>query len=310
MSMTIFLSIVSYRDELLHDTLISALDTADQADELAFAVVDQSDRPADWSTDPGLRKCCRYLHVPHREARGPCWARSIAAGLWQGEAYFLQIDAHTVFDIGWDTVLIEQLESMLTETPRAVLSTYPPGFTLNDGLPSRSEPARTVIRLDVMPDSDLRPQSATLRFHGIRTESTKSLEGFHVGAGCLFTRGFFIQEIPPDPFLYFEGEEQNIAIRAWTAGWRIFHPPVMPVYHLYNKDNARPLHWDASAERGRVVDWRALQDRSSLRLRRLLFDGENLGAYGLGSVKSLQEYAEFSGIDYLRKKVRRREITA
>ncbi len=305
--MSIFISVVSYRDELLRDTLISALDHADRPDELIFAVVDQANRPATWATQQRFREQCRYIYMHHRQSRGPCWARSIAAGLWQGESYFLQIDAHTVFDFGWDTALIEQLESLLPETPRAILSTYPPGFTLNDGQPTRSTRAECVIQIEVAPESEFQMHSPALRFRGVPTSSRTAIEGFHVGAGCLFTRGFFIQEIPPDPFLYFEGEEQNIAVRAWTSGWRIFHPAVTPLYHLYNHNGARPVHWDTQADQDRLVKWQALQDRSALRLRRLLFEGEYLGAYGLGRIRSLREFAVFSGIDYSNKTIHRRD---
>lgn len=307
--MSIFLSVVSYRDALLRDTLVSALDQADRPDFLSFGVIDQSNRAATWPLQSRFKERCRYLYMHHRQGRGPCWARSIAAGLWQGESYFLQIDAHMVFDFGWDTQLIEQLETLLSVTPRAILSTYPPAFTMVDGEPVRSSPTQTAIRLEVDPASALQAHSPILRFRGVPTDAAYPIEGFHVGAGCLFTRGFFLQEIPPDPFLYFEGEEQNIATRAWTHGWRIFHPPAMPIYHLYNHDGVRPVHWNDADDEIRPIKWQTLRDQSDLRLRRLLFDGEYLGAYGLGQVRTLRDFAEFSGIDYLRKQIHRRELS-
>jgi hypothetical protein len=303
--MKIFLSVVSYRDDLLRDTVASALDQADHADQLAFGIIDQSSRPAAWARSAQFVSCCRYLYMHHRQGRGPCWARSIAAGLWQGEQYFLQIDAHMLFDPSWDTRLIDQLEALLPITPRAVLSTYPPGFTLTGGKPVRSATNNKTIRLEVAPNSDFVGQSPVLRFRGVPTEREHTLEGFHVGAGCLFTRGFFLQEIPPDPFLYFEGEEQNIAIRAWTHGWQIFHPPAMPISHLYNTAGLRPVHWSEDENEARVVKWQSLQGRSNLRMQRLLFDGEYLGAFGLGRMRTLNDFAKFSGIDYPNRRIDR-----
>jgi hypothetical protein len=36
----------------------------------------------------------REMRLPHTEATGPCKARALAAALWDGEEYVLQVDAH------------------------------------------------------------------------------------------------------------------------------------------------------------------------------------------------------------------------
>ncbi len=41
-----------------------------------------------------LLRQVREVRVPAHEATGPCKARALAAQLWDGEEFFLQVDAH------------------------------------------------------------------------------------------------------------------------------------------------------------------------------------------------------------------------
>src|SRR5262249_32298659 len=107
----------------------------------------------------------------------------------------------------------------------------------------------------------------------------------------------FALDFPYDPALYFHGEEQSLALRLYTQGWSIYHPPGMPIYHLYEdgQRSRRPMHWE---------DDRARFPRLEAASRRRLLDlisGKALGAYGLGSARSLDDFAAFSGIDYKRR---------
>ena len=57
------------------------------------------------------------------------------------------------------------------------------------------------------------------------------------------------------------------------------------------------MHWDASHDTQRQRTWWTLEQRSRARLQALLA-GEPLGVYSLGPVRSMADYAAFSGIDY------------
>ena len=296
--MRIFVSVASYRDPLLVQTLASCLDAAAERSRVSIGVVDQSPQPTPLDQVGPATANLRYLHLHHRYGRGPCFARAIAASLWQGEEFFLQVDSHTVFEPGWDARLIGALEAVEGANPRSILTTYPCPFEMQGPLAVPQPMRGKAIVLRALPDASFANGSPVLRFQGVPTESGRALPGFHIGAGCLFARGFLLQEVPIDPYLYFEGEEQNLAIRAWTAGWDILHPPDMPIYHLYHAAAERPVHWGEADDAGRPVRWWTLREQAELRLRRLLFDGEDLGAYGLGRQRSLRDYARFSGIDY------------
>ncbi|RYZ00662.1 MAG: hypothetical protein EOO24_16215 [Comamonadaceae bacterium] len=135
--MRIFVSIASYCDPLLPFTIARALDTAAAPDRLHFGVVDQSPPGSARLQRPGGGARLSELQVPARDARGPCWARAMAMTLYNGEAWFLQLDSHMDFDAGWDEQLIAQAQALGAPARGLALSSYPNAFVLENGVPVR-----------------------------------------------------------------------------------------------------------------------------------------------------------------------------
>jgi glycosyltransferase involved in cell wall biosynthesis len=299
--MSVFVSIASYCDPLLGFTMERARATARWPDGLRFAVVDQTDTPL---AAPPIN----YVRIAPAEARGPCWARALAMSFYQGEDWFLQIDSHMDFDPGWDERLIAQAQELARGRRGVALTTYPSQFVLEDGKPVHKPITKKVLAVVLRRDSTFKAGSAVLKFEAYAVEVDDPIPAFHLGAGCLFTHGRFALELPYDPGLYFHGEEQSVFLRLYTHGWDVFHPAGMPIYHLYNQPGAgmtRPMHWDAAHDAARKVKWHEREHLSQRRLVHLLA-GRPLGVYGLGKVRSLAEYAEFSGIDYPRRSLQPR----
>jgi hypothetical protein len=305
--MSIFVSIASYSDPVLRFTLARALATAHDPDGLHFGVVEQC--PAAWprpAMPAPTRARLSLVRIDPVDARGPCWARAIAMTLYDGEDWFFQIDSHTDFDAGWDQTLIEQAQALLPGRPGVVLSAYPSPFVFEGERSVRKPTTSGVLAHVVKGEAQFEPGHPVLGFAAHPVDSGTPLPGFHLGAGCLFAPGALVQAFPYDPFLYFHGEEQALALRLFTHGWDIFHMPGLPVYHLYNtgpaSGPARPLHWDAAQDGQRSVSWWSLEQRSRQRLADLVA-GKPLGAYGLGTVRSLADYARFSGVDYVARTI-------
>ena len=299
--MRLFASIASYCDPVLPFTLQRAVALAADPARLHFGVVEQSPAGTPRVEAPGGGARLSQVHVDIADARGPCWARAIAMSLYDGEDWFLQLDSHMDFDPRWDERLIAQAQALGAPQRDLVISTYPDAFRFVDGEPVRQATTERVLAQVVRPGSAFAPDHPVLSFEAHPVEATTCLPAFHVGAGCLFAPGRIAQRFPYDPWLYFHGEEQALALRLWTHGWDLFHMPALPVHHLYNDDASgappRPLHWDEAHESGRDVDWWTLEQRSRARLAALVAGGD-LGVYGLGKARSLADYAAFSGIDY------------
>ena len=298
--MRLFVSIASYCDPVLPFTLDRAVTTAVAPWRLHFGVVEQSPAGSPRVSVPGAARLSQ-VHVDVLDARGPCWARAIAMSLYDGEEWFLQLDSHMDFEEGWDERLIAQAQALGAPQHGVAITSYPNAFSFVDGQPVRKPTTAGVLAQVLKPGAAFEAGHPVLSFEAHPVDAAQVLPAFHVGAGCLFAPGRITQAFPYDPWLYFHGEEQALALRLYTHGWDLFHMPALPIHHLYNDAAsgapARPLHWDAQHEAGRDMDWWSLEQRARTRLEALV-QGADLGAYGLGRERSLADFAAFSGIDY------------
>lgn len=306
----IFISMASYLDPMLFFTLQDAIDKAEKPELLRFAVVDQhiqDQREAMRALSFGAQ--IRYLHVHPQDTLGVSWARNLAFSLYNEEQYLLQIDSHMCFEPNWDRNLRAQHEQLLARSAKPIISTYPYRFDMVDGVPHYTpSEGKTALVLRPHPETPLAANDVVLRFMGKHLFTDQAVAGCHVAAGFIFCAAQFIEEVPYDPYLYFHGEEQSLAVRAYTRGWDIFHPTWVPVYHLYKEVNIphETHHWHGDIDAQRAFNGAYLTERAKLRLNRLLCGDGLPGAYGLGTVRTIDEFIAFSGIDYKQKVINER----
>jgi len=309
--MSIFISIASYQDPLLVSTIFSAYGNAEMKDELVFGICDQAEEPIKVHEFP-FAKQIRHEHIDPVMAKGPCWARHRVQNFYQGEDYFLQIDSHTQFAPGWDKKFIGALETIASKSTqdsyhlKPVITSYPRSFKVKDftaGLFELNSGDRNTQIMTYMKDA-LFCQGSFSRQVGFPTHSEKITHAFVLAAGCLFSKGSFVEEIPYDPNYYFYGEEISMMLRAFTRGYSFFHIPDVPLFHLYTDvgNLPRKLHWDPADDENRVTKWHELDRRSIQRLDDLVA-GKLEGLMGLGSSRTLAEYALFSGMDIQNKQI-------
>lgn len=295
--MKIFVSIASYRDKFLWQTIENAIDCSSDPSRLHFAIVDQSDSEYQKITSAQIT----YIHLNSKFSRGACWARSLALSCHNNEDFVLQIDAHTIFDENWDIKLIDQLSKCLELSNKCVLSAYPFAWNIKNGENIKQPQPGIVNVLRPKFSGPLPDHDPTFSFEGHSIKSSIPIKGFHIAGGFIFAPSNFFLEVPYDHALYFIGEEQNLAIRAFTRGWDIYHTLDVPLYHLYYSKENRHLHWDVEDDQLRQFRWTELDKKSKQRMCDLVYNNKDLGVYGLGNVRTLHEFSEFSGIDYINK---------
>ena len=252
---SIYLSVVSFRDEACTDTLKHAFTGAMNPEKLFVGLVQQNmvegAKPDPdcyvlfCSSEVGKKLCdsgnVRLLQMKDSETLGPYMARYFASKLWQGEEWYVQTDSHMKFQPHWDERLIKMLKNAPSQKP--VISHFPP--------PIDSDLANLpVSRIcgPVFATSDLEGQ--IIRFEGSNNYDELKLDtprfAPFVSAGYLAAHSDMLRDVPFDPFLpyIFIGEEILLSARLWTSGYDIFSPTDNLVGHHYER-NTSPKFWDS-----------------------------------------------------------------
>jgi hypothetical protein len=287
--------IASYRDPQLGATLRDLITKAADPQRLHFGICLQ--------LDPSDQQSCGQPSLPQGEAlqgsqltldqvaasasQGVCWARARTQRLWQHEPFTLQIDSHMRCVAGWDNALLACWQRCGDR--RAVLSVYPNAFELPDHCDTAMLPLMGAHRFDE--HGVLRLQGIN-RFRNPEELPASPLTSAFVAAGLLFGPGELIREVPYDPELYFYGEEITLALRLWTRGFNLYNPDRLLIFHLYKTSgNGSPTHWADHS------NWNDHNERSLARVKALTHGHHVEAPFGLGTVRTLQEWQQWSGIN-------------
>jgi hypothetical protein len=295
--MRIFISIASYRDPELQWTIKSAIENANNPDNLYFGVVHQGVDSELF--DIHSTKNMSLIKMHPKEAKGAGFARAKAMELYSGQEYFLQIDSHTRFAPGWDSICIDQLNRAknISGHSRILLSYFPAPyepernggmFLIKNNPKIKEYPTRQKILLNK------RKQWTAERFEfDSKLKEDPELSETVLG-GFMFSDGSIVNEVPYDPEISFFGEEVCFAMRSWTRGWDIYSPSKNIVYHFYSRGGYSKIWKDRNL---RGISWKELEDISYEKQKRILC-GEEAGIFGAGSVRSLKEYEMFTNTNF------------
>jgi hypothetical protein len=288
---TICVSIASYRDKDLVNTVKSCWESANNKNNLFFSIVSQAEETehSDLSFIPEHQ--IRYVKYHWSESTGACWAREIANRDIE-QIYFLQIDSHSRFKLNWDKLILNNYkQSQKFWGDRIILTQYPDPFQIDwDNNKEVFTDIATIRKLVPFWDKNCKMLQAIHNWPEV-VDVTNGDEIYFLSANSLFCLTSIMNEIPYDPNLYFTGEEPSLAVRAYTRGIRLVSPVVKFMYSNYNRSNSkRPLHWDDHSQ------WWETDLKSYARLKQF-FNGEDLGIYGVGSKFLYDQYQKIIGID-------------
>ena len=281
-TMTIFVSVPSYRDPECRETVRDLLAKARHPQRVFVGVFEQNDASADAGIgldldgDPALapfRSQVRIARADASEAKGPVWARHvIERELYQNEMFVLNIDSHMRFVRDWDALCIEELLKCPSEKP--VLSTFPmdyedvldvataaaaPHTTQKKNNNNAARQRRDAYQRKQKFARLLKSPPPFLTFHDwqartkfplvarseFRSRPSNPQRSLFWAAGFSFTLGQCWKEVPYDPRLtyVFVGEEAAMNARLFTHGWDVFAPSRHLVFHRLDRAY-RPLFWE------------------------------------------------------------------
>jgi hypothetical protein len=295
----IFISIASYRDAELIPTIENCLKNAKNPRNLVFAISNQfkaEDKINDLSKYK-KRKSFKIIETNYKDSLGVCHARHQIQKLYDGEEYYFQLDSHHRFIKDWDLKLKETLNQLKKEgSKKPLLSSYLPSYDPDiKGEKRLDDVWRTYIDR-FMPEGPIFIFPETINnWEGSSPERARFISGHFI-----FTLGLFCEEVPYDPKLYFHGEESSLSTRAYTWGYDLFHLHRPWVWHHYTREG-RSRHWDD------VSKWEKLNKDSFTRYRKLhgmdSLRRQHIPKYGLGKVRSLKDYEQYSGIRFKDRKI-------
>lgn len=304
MKSSIFIQIASYRDPELLVTIKDCIDKAHKPENLTFGVAWQHAKQDTWDTLDEFKddKRFRILDIDYKDAKGVCWARNKLQKLYSGEKYTLQLDSHHRFEKGWDSSLIKMLGDLQKKGyKKPLLTSYIPHYN-----PHSDQRSYIPWKLKFDRFFPQGPAFPTPEYIDEYESLNEPLPARLLSAHFIFTLGKFCKEVPYDPEFYFHGEEPSMAARAYTHGYDLFHPHRVYVWHEYTREG-KSKHWEDH-------DWGEKDRHSYLRYRKLFsMDGEKYNPkefkeYGFGSVRTLEDYKLYSGIDNTNRQVQKSTI--
>ena len=307
---TIFVSVASYRDFYCSRTLESMYKNAAQPQNLYAGLCIQNKEEDEGCVLAG--DLAKYtpnvstIHLKNFEAKGPTWARYLCTTLMNDEDYFFQIDSHTLFEKDWDLTLMKMVDEIKknTDSTDVVLSHYPPNYQEYENKNKNKHMVDTICQ-------SFFNEKGMVSFLGasaVDMSKDKYVVTPHIAAGMFFCEGKCIKEVPYDPNLpnLFVGEEILHSARVWTAGYDIYSPTEVTVYHLYTRSD-QPHVWD---------DKKSFDDTDAFNKAKEILGfkdefmkpvsthvTENIEHYGLGQKRTIQQFFEFAGIDPVNKTI-------
>lgn len=298
LSSTILIEIPAYCDPELMKTIESARAMASNPDRLHFAVCYQGDDEAELAALRDIPNC-KVAHIPKAEATGVCRARNECQRLLDGEDWVLHLDSHMRFARHWDVALIAQWRAC--GDGRAIISEYCRDYSQWVDEPVGSD----LFTRDAWVDgrfinvNHFHYKTCKISFTARHTfDGPVPRQGAFIGGHLVFGRPELDVEVPSDPDMYFTADEVAMAARYWTHGFNIYQPGVRCVYHLYGR---AAVSRKKGQELSRNVSDGARTANELRRMEALLGvrpHDVGFGPFGLGTVRSLEDYEAFAGVRF------------
>lgn len=287
----IFVSVVSYRDPLLKRTVRSLLDQQSGDNKIIVGIFEQTcleDSLVTVDKELTEHPDVRYKRIDPEYADGVVWARKVNCSQIVDENFIYQVDSHILYDKDWDRFLINDWEMarQKTKNNKALLTGTCHTFYLEDDkvvLNTPQYPVTTASKYFTITKRIKLPAA-----HGEHVPKTEDVTpAIHIFAGNFFAPIRWVEEIGYDSRIFFEGEEHYMVLKSFMNGWSMFHPTEIHCYHYHDTHNYPTKHW---------IDPVVENQYGNLTRR-----GHTYWLKFLESVPEtvLQDYYEYSGLDYI-----------
>jgi hypothetical protein len=248
----IYVSIASYRDPFLQRTIDSLYCTADNPQNITVACFIHA-FPEELQDKVPFNRY-GYSVVYETELPGTIFSVTQCRNRclkWLDDSYdyVLQVDAHTAFDNGWDTQLVQMINSV--NYKKAILSGALSSFGV---YPDGQEVRNKVIAARTFYLNNKDTKKAFINASDMAPNGTivdplpgkDYAHGWYIAGHFIFSPADYFRDIPQPEWILFWGEEVINSVRAYTAGWNVYIFEDIPLYHLDENVTftGRPRLWE------------------------------------------------------------------
>lgn len=299
----IFVSIASYRDKELLNTVESCVKNARHPEELHIGICWQYDEEEDLTCLDGIPNL-KIHKVFWKDVEGSvCWARKLIQDkFYSGEDYYFQIDSHTRFVKDWDEKIVKMHNSLPNQ--RSVISVGPSYYydlKAEAALPPEHHLKDQTVEIDGIEYDTVVQKQKLDSVGGIHfmygflpaEDTSKPFLSRHISAAWLFAPGSWVRDVPYDDELYFHGEEPTLTLRTYTNGYDLYNPNEFIIWHLKYLFPDRKRHWNNFPQE--IIN--QFTKKSNERYKKIV-NGEDLGKYGIGKQRTIEEWEIYSGISF------------
>lgn len=300
----IFIGIASFLDYEIRETILDCIKKAKFPQRLVFSVCLQYDE------NVGTDSCCiddlidtydiKVKKYHYSVSNGGCWARNIVQSMYSGEKYSLQVDSHTRFVVNWDEIIINDYLDLKKISNKPLITCMPPYYLRDDAnnVDTFFENEKELNRFHIPLIKSLSEEYWVRIEHNILIDSCfKNNKMFVLQGGFVFSDGDWVVAVKQDPNHYYTGEEFALAIRSFTHGYDLYTPKRFICWHRsHNSPNIK--HWTATSQ-----DIGTKLHKKAMARLKMLIEEEFFGEYGLGKERTIQDYCDFSGVNFKTKTV-------
>ena len=291
MKPTILVNMASYDDWDAFESAESAIANAASPERVRVQIVLQSDVPA--SHLPPTAPQVEVELSPKSLARGvgPPRARGVDRALQMRSDWLLISDAHMRFEPQWDNIALKQIDLLYyLGFGGAILTAYCPD--LGDRRRTHAV-AFSPREISYGGETTLSPSGTSIHAGFMRGLPCPTP---WASGHCFLAPLDWCARVGHDPRMVVFGDEPSLALRSWTHGYDLFIPCQSFVRHQYQSTSeARRRSFGASKN----PLWGEWAMASIARMHQLLGwrDDVDLGRWGLGEVRTLEQWADFACYD-------------
>lgn len=233
---TIFVSIVSYRDFDIINTINDLFDKAEFPNRVIAGVflqdaIEEIERITKWVTNHSYSKNIKLKTIIHSDAQGCGWARNyLLHNIYIDSDYFFCVDSHSRFLKKWDTEYINLYNGLPS---KGVISVFPQSFEFGDSYETYSRNNTPHIYTPLLPIWDSNYNSK----HHQRPAVHDYEKIMTISGGNFFGEGNIAHILKVDMYFIPTEEQELYSLLLYKSGYDIFAVNKNIVWHKYVPDS-------------------------------------------------------------------------